>query len=612
MNEHDYGVIYDLLLKNSTTCSVMVRLDGTIIRFNHAYEQLLGYSLDEVRDKESIVYTDDTAYNTEIEYLSKLISGKKSDTKFTSSRRTKDHKELLVEVTAILFRDSKNQPEFVLKRIEDITDKVDEDKLNRDLLFYFQTIMNEIPLSIYFKDKNSQFITNSKYHIQSLGCERIEDVVGKSDRDFFNEAHALVAMQDEQYVMNTGETLIKEEANTLKHQGETWGLTIKAPLRNMHGEVVGTYGITRDITDIKRAQNELNKAYLEITDKNNRLQLTLDELTRTQNKLIFSEKMAALGNLIGGIAHEINTPLGAIKASASNINEVVEKINIDLPWLINHSSVEEINWLFKLINESDARDISVFSKEERMRKRELTNLFEENHIENAPIIADTIVSLRLKHTNLELLDLLRLPNAQNLLRMLKVLFSLKRNSANIALSVDKASTVVKALKSYIHKNSAGSQESTNIPETIDTVLILTANMLKHSKIEVITRYDPVPSIFCRQDEICQIWTNIITNAIQAMKNDNGGTIEIIVSQPDEEFVQVSLRDTGCGMSPEVAKQVFDPYYTTKAVGEGSGMGLDISKQIVQNHHGEIFVESTPNVGSTFYVKIPINQDLTNS
>jgi len=610
MNEHDYGTVYELLLKNTSTCSLMVNLDGKIIRFNEAYAKLIGYSDEEIRNKDFTVYVNKEAYTNELENINALIRGEKSDIKFQSSRLTKDKKILNVEVTAILFRDKDNNPEFILKRIEDVTDKFQSEQLTRNMLFYFQTMLEEIPLSIYFKDASSRFIINSKYHIQSLGCQNKEDVIGKVDNDFFSDKHAIQALEDEQHVMQTGETLLKEEMTTLKHGGETWGQTIKAPLRDIHGKIVGTYGVTRDITEIKQAQLERDQAYEKLTLQHQKLQDTLDELSRTQNKLIFSEKMAALGNLIGGIAHEINTPLGAIKASSSNINEVVEKINIDLPWLISHASIDEINWLFTLINESDARDISVFSKEERLRKRELTALLEEHNIENAPVIADTIVTLRLNHSNDELLNLLALPNAQSLLQMLKVLFSLKRNASNINISVDKASKVVKALKSYIHKNSSGSQESTNLVETIETVLILTANMLKNSKTEIITYFEPIPMIFCHQDEICQIWTNIITNAIQSMKDNDGGILEIRVSQLNNDFVQISFKDTGCGMTPEIAEKVFDPYFTTKPVGEGTGMGLDISKQIVENHHGKIYLETKLGVGTTFYVIIPVNQDQT--
>ena len=606
MNEHEYGAIFDILLKNSSTCSLMVDLDGKIIRFNDAYANLIGYTVEEVRHKDFTVYVSDSAYDREIDFIDQLIQGEKSDIKFRSSRLTKKGNVLQVEVTAILFRNADNQPEFVLKRIEDVTSSVQSEEINKNQLFYLQTMLEEIPLKIYFKDTESRFITNSRTHIKSLGCNSFEEVKGKTDFDFFDQAHAQQAFDDEQYIMATGKTINKEEKMTLKDGVSRWGQTIKAVLRDVNGEVTGTYGISRDITDIKLAQENLNLLNEQLSAKNQQLESTLEELSRTQNKLIFSEKMAALGSLIGGIAHEINTPLGAIKASSTNINDVVEKINVDLPWLINHASADEINWLFNLINESDARDLSVFSKEERQKKRDLTALLENNNIANASSIADTIVTLRLNKTDEEFLALLSLPNAQSLLQMLKVLFSLKRNANNIYLSVEKASQVVRALKSYIHKNNVGSKESANLAETIETVLILTANMLKHNKVEVVTQFENVPLLFCRQDEICQVWTNLITNAIQAM--EGGGTLEIGIKLKGPECIQAWFKDSGCGMNEETTLHIFEPYFTTKGTGIGTGMGLDISRQIIENHHGRIYFETEIGKGTTFYVEIPLNQD----
>jgi len=606
MNEHEYGAIFDILLKNSSTCSLMVDLDGKIIRFNDAYANLIGYTVEEVRHKDFTVYVSDSAYDREIDFIDQLIQGEKSDIKFRSSRLTKKGNVLQVEVTAILFRNADNQPEFVLKRIEDVTSSVQSEEINKNQLFYLQTMLEEIPLKIYFKDTESRFITNSRTHINSLGCNSFEEVKGKTDFDFFDQAHAQQAYDDEQYIMATGKTINKEEKMTLKDGVSRWGQTIKAVLRDVNGEVTGTYGISRDITDIKLAQENLNLLNEQLSAKNQQLESTLEELSRTQNKLIFSEKMAALGSLIGGIAHEINTPLGAIKASSTNINDVVEKINVDLPWLINHASADEINWLFNLINESDARDLSVFSKEERQKKRDLTALLENNNIANASSIADTIVTLRLNKTDEEFLALLSLPNAQSLLQMLKVLFSLKRNANNIYLSVEKASQVVRALKSYIHKNNVGSKESANLAETIETVLILTANMLKHNKVEVVTQFENVPLLFCRQDEICQVWTNLITNAIQAM--EGGGTLEIGIKLKGPECIQAWFKDSGCGMNEETTLHIFEPYFTTKGTGIGTGMGLDISRQIIENHHGRIYFETEIGKGTTFYVEIPLNQD----
>lgn len=606
MNVYDYEVIFDLLLKNSSTCDLMVDMDGKIIRFNEAYSHLIGYSEEEIKHKEITLYVSEEAYKREVAFIDELLSGNKADIKFKSSRLTKSGTVVQVEVTAFVFKDYKGKPVFVLKRIENISDKLLADEKDENQGLILDTLLDEMPMNIYFKDLESRFILISKSNIAFLGGKTMDDIRGKSDFDFFHEIHAREAYNDEQEIIRTGKSITKEEREVHKDNSVTYVLTTKSPLKDKKGTIIGTYGISRDITPLKLAEEKANILIEELAEKNRKLEETIEELSRTQNKLIFAEKMAALGNLIGGIAHEINTPLGAIKASSSNIQDVVEKINIDLPWLINHATPNEINWLFKLINEADARDISVFSKEERMKKRELTLMFEQNHIENAHTIADTIVALCLNQSNEEYLELMKLPNSQSLLQMLKVLFSLKRNANNIFVSVEKASNVVRALKNYIYKNNKGEYEATNLAETIETVLILTANMVKHSKTEIVTSFGSIPLVFCKQDEMCQVWTNLITNAIQAM--GEGGKLEIGTSYLKDEIIQVWFKDNGSGISEEVKERIFEPYFTTKEKGIGTGMGLDISRQIIENHNGKIYFESQQGKGTTFFIEIPINQE----
>lgn len=600
MNVYDLELIFDLLIKNSSTCSILVDLEGNIIRFNDAYRELIGYTDDEIRSRANSLYISQEAYEREIHFIDQLLNGGKSDIQFNSSRLAKNGNIVQVEVTAILFTDKEGKPDFVLKRIKDITNNLISEEFNKNQQIFLKTIMDEVPLRIYFKDKKSRFMINSKAHLKFLGFSNANDLIGKSDFDFFHESHAQKAFDDEKEIMKTGESIVKEEKVVQKDGNTTWAQSIKSPLKDINGEIIGTYGISRDITALKLAEERLML-------KNKELELTIDELGRTQNKLVFAEKMAALGNLIGGIAHEINTPLGAIKASSSNINEVVDKINVDLPWLLNNATNTEIEWLFKFLNEADSREISVFSKEERQKKRELTNLLESKNIENAAIVADTLISLKLKYDDSLYLRFLSQPHAQRLLSILKVLFSLKRNANNIFISVEKAAKVVRALRSYIYKNNAGVYESADITETINTVLILTANMIKHTKTEIITKFDSIPPIFCRQDEICQVWTNIITNAIQAM--GEGGLLEIgLTYDQKNEKIICWFTDNGPGIPDDIKERIFETYFTTKEKGVGTGMGLDISKQIVEGHKGKLYFKSQEGAGTTFFIELPLNQE----
>ncbi|HBL72437.1 MAG TPA: hypothetical protein DD409_05950 [Bacteroidales bacterium] len=604
MNTQELEILFDILIKSSTTCSILVDLNGTIIRFNEAYRQLIGYTDEEIRGKDFTVYESEAVYQREIGFMNELLKGKRSDIKYESTRLTKDGRIIPVEVTALLFTDKNGQAEFALKRIEDISTRVQSEEISRNQMFFLNTLLEEVPLSIYFKDKKSRFLLNSKEHLALLGETSMNALRGKTDFDYFAPEHAQKALNDEQHIMETGHTINVVEKIIDMNGKVRWGQTIKNVLKDQNGEVLGTFGITRDITELKEAQDALEAANLDLHAKNKQLEVAIDELGHTQNKLVFAEKMAALGSLIGGIAHEINTPLGAIKASSGNIMEVVEKINHDLPWLIEHATPLETHWLFKLLSEADARDISVFSKEERQQKRVLSELLETNGIENAQVVADTIVSLKLHYTNDTYLSLLKQPNAQRLLQILKVLFSLKRNTNNIAVSVEKASNVVKALKSYIYKNATGEFETVDLTETINTVLVLTANMIKHSKTEVITKFSSIPPVKCQQDEICQVWTNIITNAVQAM--GEGGKLEIALTyQKEKGSVLATFSDNGPGMPETIRNRVFEPFFTTKPKGQGTGMGLDISHQIIERHNGRIDVTSSPGEGTTFFIELPL-------
>jgi len=609
MNDLDLEMVFKLLLQNSSTCSILVNLDGNIIRYNEAYKNLVGYSENEIRTKADTLYVTKDAFEREISFIKQLLSGDQSDIQFRSTRLTKSGRILQVEVTAILFKDRNGKPDFVLKRIEDITDKVKSDDLNKSMLTLLKTILEEIPLTIYLKDLESRFIMVSKHFVCRHGCSSANEIIGKTDFDFFQEEHARKAYEDEQFIIRSGQTIKKEEKEVHKDGSLTYSLTTKLPLKGENGNIIGTYGLSQDITAIKLAEKKAKEANKELDKKNRELKETIEELSQTQNRLIFSEKMAALGSLIGGIAHEINTPLGAIKASSTNISEVVEKIEEGLPWLINNATPEEIKWLFTLLNEADARDISVFSREERQKKRELTSFFEEQNIDNAPVIADLIITLRLKHSKESYLTFLKLPNAQQVLQTLKVLFSLKRNANNIFISIDKAAKVVSALRNYIYKNETGESESTDLIETINTVLILTANMIKHSKTDIITNFKPIPLCYCRQDEICQIWTNIITNSIQAM--GEGGTLEIGTEYIENDMIKIWFKDNGAGIPDNIKDRIFEPYFTTKKKGIGTGMGLDISRQIIESHNGKIYFKSETGVGTTFFIEIPVSQRMVN-
>jgi signal transduction histidine kinase len=144
---------------------------------------------------------------------------------------------------------------------------------------------------------------------------------------------------------------------------------------------------------------------------------------------------------------------------------------------------------------------------------------------------------------------------------------------------------------------------TNITEGIDVVLTIYHNLFKQG-VEVTKNYQAVPPILCLPDELNQVWTNLIHNAIQAMENQ--GELEIAVFQQNGQVV-VQITDSGPGIPDNVKDRIFEPFFTTKAAGEGSGLGLDIVRKIVEKHRGKIEVESRPG-RTTFSIMLPINPE----
>lgn len=339
----------------------------------------------------------------------------------------------------------------------------------------------------------------------------------------------------------------------------------------------------------------------ELATANQDLAKTLQELKAAQEELIHSEKMAALGQLVAGIAHEVNTPLGAIRSSAGNLIKFLNQILEKLPTLFQTLSPEEGQLFLNLVQRSLQQDAMFSTKEERQFRRTLRRELENLNINGADLVADRLVLMGLPHEIEGILPLLKRQDYLQILEIAYQLSELKRGMTTISTATERASKVVFALKTYARHNPSGEMIPASIAEGIETILTLYQNQLKHG-VEIIRNYQELPSILCYPDELNQVWTNLIHNAVQAM--DYHGTLKIEVSQIVQQ-VQVRIIDSGHGIPDEVKPKIFEPFFTTKAPGEGSGLGLDIVRKIVEKHSGKIEVESRPGQ-TTFTVLLPIH------
>ncbi len=368
----------------------------------------------------------------------------------------------------------------------------------------------------------------------------------------------------------------------------------------------------QEIAERKQAEEALRTAHRELEE-------TLQNLTRTQNQLIESEKMAALGQLVAGVAHEINTPLGAIRASIGNISSALDESLHQLPELFQQLSSEQQFLFFALLDRALQNRPQLTSREERKLRRALQQELEDLAIDDADVIADKFVDMGIYDTVSQFMPLFQSEYQILIIHTAYNLSIQQRNSRNILIAANRAAKIVFALKRYAHFDPFGEKTEANITEGINVVLTLYQNQMKYN-IEVLKQYTEVPDILCYPDELNQVWTNLIHNAIQAMKGK--GTLEITVGRKQkakdgsaalrggedaltrDQYIVVRITDSGAGIAKEIRKKIFEPFFTTKLSGEGSGLGLDICHKIIEKHQGRIDVESRPG-RTTFTVFLPI-------
>ena len=348
--------------------------------------------------------------------------------------------------------------------------------------------------------------------------------------------------------------------------------------------------------DNAQLYNHLEQKVAERTEE---LSSALRELETTQDELIQSEKMAALGQLVAGVAHEINTPLGAISSSVKYIGDFMAEQLAKLPEFFQGLSPQQQETFLLLLQRSQENNHAVSGRERRKLRKTLTAILQKAEIPHPNELANLFIDIKI-YSDLEpFFPILKEPGSQTFMKTVRQFARVQQSTKDINLASDRAAKVVFALKTYGRYDQTGEKREINILEGIEAILTLYQSQLKQG-VKVIRNYQDIPPIKCYFDELNQVWTNLIHNALQAMNNQ--GTLTINAWQ-DGGQIKVSITDSGEGIPEEIQEKIFQPFFTTKPPGEGSGLGLDIVKKIVNKHRGELELTSVPGA-TTFTVILP--------
>jgi PAS domain S-box-containing protein len=362
-----------------------------------------------------------------------------------------------------------------------------------------------------------------------------------------------------------------------------------------------------DITERKKNEEQLaqlisrlQQTESDLKNKTLELQASLEELERTQSDLINKERLSTLGVLIAGIAHEINTPLGAIKASGENLKALFSNGLIELIPKITPADLETA---MKLFHAASFANLSTI--EERKLVQELTAEITLLGIEprQAQKYARTFVQMGIYRLAEEHISILANSGTDIILQLALNLILIFKSIQTTTLSADQGSKVVRALNTFAHGNLASNATEFNLHENIETVVTIFWNKIKQGSVVEMNIPKDVKLVGLAE-EMTQVWTNIVNNALHA--SGNRCTIRFDYSQTEQHQI-IEVSNNGPQIPPSIIERIFDPFFTTKSRGEGTGLGLNIVHGIIEKHKGSIRCESDARL-TRFIITLPLNEN----
>ncbi len=456
--------------------------------------------------------------------------------------------------------------------LEQDLDSLDQDSLRAELaacraslrLLYsrnqeLQRVLDAMPQNIFWKDQYSIYRGCNQAFAQVAGFTCPEEVVGRTDYELCwtpEEAHSFREF-DQQVLSSRQAQIAVVESPSEINQQQGWVATSKIPLQDESGAVIGVLGLFEDITERAKEEEALRRSESQLRQQAQQLRQTIGELKQAQTQLVQAEKMSSLGQLVAGIAHELNNPVGFIHGNLCHAHEHIDALLGLIACYQQHypQPVAELQTYIEQI-------------ELEFLQEDLPRLFKSMQV-GAERIRQIVLSLR----TFALLD------------------EAEIKPTDLHEGID--STLM-----ILQNRLKG--DRINLP------------------IQVIKDYGNLPLVECYGGPLNQVFMNLLSNAIdaiedQVIRNPNPAAdpcIRIHTSLTSDQRVRIAILDNGIGMAPDTVDQIFNPFFTTKPPGKGTGLGLSISYQIItERHGGKLACYSTVGQGSEFVVEIPIHHIL---
>ncbi len=530
---------FEAVFEHAPIGMAVVDLQGRIVHANQALCLMLGYTRDELEGvaAEELTHAEDCE---ETKALNEAVVSGESDTYRLEKRYLRRNgSEVWVRVTVSLVRNERWQDFRTVRIIEDISDRkkfeLSVERLSRE----YELLLNTAGWGILGTDSSGliSFVNPSAAHM--LGWE-VEELLNRPVLSVHHSMPDGTPYGDEGcaicHALRDG--LSRSSDNDVLWRQDGTSLPVEYTITPVLGED-GAQGVVvafMDITEKQRMQRDLQKRFDELTQLN-------QQLESVQHQLLQSEKLAAIGQLAAGVAHEINNPVGFV---SSNLNTLGRYTQDMLEVLDAYAAAE-----------ADAPG-ECLAAARRLRDEKDFGFLRDD---------------------------------------------LRELLAESKDGLERVKAIVLDLKDFSRVDAAEEWVWADLRHGLESTLNIVWNELKY-KAEVVRQYGEIPEIECLPSQLNQVFMNMLVNAGHAIETT--GSITVCTGSEGDE-VWVEIADTGRGIAQESMCRIFEPFFTTKAVGKGTGLGLSLSYGIVQKHGGRIEVQSEPGQGTAFRIWLPVQR-----